>query len=90
MKKSDLFIGFFIGIIGALVGAYLFLLLFTNLHTIHDLLSIKQEGYLGKVITLGAVLNIFLFFILLQRKKEFMARGIVMATIVLAIITLFL
>jgi hypothetical protein len=90
MKKTDLFIGFFIGIISTIIGSYLFLLLFTNSHTISDILSIKQEGYLGKVITLGAILNIFIFFVLLQRKKELMARGVVLATIILAILTLFL
>jgi hypothetical protein len=90
MKKTDLLIGFFIGLLSTMAGAYLFLLLFTNLITLEDILSIKKEGYLGKVITLGAILNIFIFFVLLQRKKELMARGIVLATIVLAILTLFL
>ena len=90
MDKKDLIIGFFIGIISTCIGTLLFLLLATDFSSINDLKVIKQEGFLGKVLTLGAILNIFVFFVLLQKKKELMARGVVLATIVLAIATLFL
>jgi hypothetical protein len=90
MRKIDLLIGFFIGIIVALIGAGLFLRFFTEVRTINDLHIVREQGILGKVITLGAVLNIIMFFLLLQMKKELMARGIVLATIILAIITIFI
>ena len=89
MKKTDLILGFFIGIITALIGTFLFLISFTD-YTIKDIQLIKQQGILGKVITLGAFLNLIIFFILLQKKKELMARGVVLSMIVLTIITLFL
>jgi hypothetical protein len=50
---------------------------------------INESGILGKVMALGAVLNIASFYILLQKKKELMARGVILATIILAIITVF-
>lgn len=90
MDKKDLFIGFLIGVISTCAGTILFLLLFTDFSTINDLKIIKQEGVLGKVMTLGAILNIFVFFVLLQKKRELMARGVVLATLVLAIFTIFL
>ena len=52
--------------------------------------AIKTQGYLGKIITLGAVLNVIAFFILLRYNKEMMARGVILATIMLTIFTLFL
>ena len=90
MKKTDIFIGFLIGILSALLGTFLFLALFTKYNLFTDFQAIKAEEILGKVITLGAILNIIVFFILLQKKKELMARGIVLATITLAILTMFL
>jgi hypothetical protein len=45
---------------------------------------------MGKVITLGAIIDLILFFILLKINKDLMARGVVLATIILAIITMFL
>lgn len=88
MKKTDLIIGLIIGIAAALVGTALFLTLFTDYGFIKGITLLKQEGQLGKVITLGTVLNLILFFVLLKFKKEMMARGVVLATIILAIVTL--
>ena len=48
------------------------------------------EGELGKIITLGTILNIGMFFWLLKNKKETVAKGIILAIIVLTIVTLFL
>lgn len=90
MRKIDLLIGFFIGIVSAIIGTVLFLLLFTKFHTFNDITIIRQEGILGKVITLGTILNIFIFFILLKNNKELMARGVVLSAIFLAILTVIL
>ncbi|MEO0038172.1 MAG: hypothetical protein RIQ59_1383 [Bacteroidota bacterium] len=85
MKKSDLVIGFIIGIVAAGIAAFLFLLSITKLQYIKFL--IHEPGIMGKVITLGAIINILIFFFLLKKDKELMARGIVLATIILALIT---
>ncbi len=90
MRKIDLLIGLIIGIVTTLIGTILFLLLFTNFTKIEDIAIIRQEGILGKVITLGAILNILVFYILLKNNKELMARGVVLATIILAILTVIL
>ena len=50
----------------------------------------RQAGMIGKVITLGSVPNLILFFILLKKNKDLMARGIILAMFILVIITLFL
>jgi hypothetical protein len=90
MKKTDLIIGLLIGLLTAMLGSFLYLIIFTNFNSINDLQIIKQQGILGKVITLGTILNIVVFFILLQKKKEMMARGIVLSMIVLTLFTLFI
>jgi|Laugresp1bdmlbsn_1035097.scaffolds.fasta_scaffold00060_6 hypothetical protein len=91
MKKSDLFIGFIIGIVATFLGVLVFLQLkLPELISIEGLSTIREQGIMGKLITLGAVINLLLFFILLKINKDLMARGIVLATIVLAISTLFL
>lgn len=91
MKKSDLLIGFFIGIAATLLGTLVFLQFkMPNLVSLEGISIIREQGIMGKLITLSAVLNLLLFFILLKLNKDLMARGIVLATIVLAISTLFL
>jgi hypothetical protein len=91
MKKTDLLIGFIIGIVAAFIGVLVFLLLkLPKLVSMEGLSTVREQGIMGKLITLGAIIDLILFFILLKINKDLMARGVVLATIVLAIITIFL
>jgi len=89
MNKKDILIGFIIGILVALLGSYLFIKLFTDFD-LSGIKIIKQYGYLGKVIALGTTLDLIVFTIFLKINKEFMARGVIFAVIILAISTLFI
>jgi len=89
MRKADLFIGIIIGIVSTVLGCVIFLEAFTAYHFMDGLQQFRAQHLLGKIITLGAILNIVIFFILLKSNKELMARGVVLATIILTIITLF-
>jgi len=88
MNKIDLLYGFFIGLAACVIGSFLFMELFTSYSYIEGIRIMSAKGYLGKIITLGAILNLFVFFALLKYKKELMARGVVMATIILTVVTL--
>jgi hypothetical protein len=50
----------------------------------------KSEGKLGKLITLGSILDLIAFAVLLRLNKELMARGVVLAVIVITVFTLFI
>ncbi len=89
MRKTDLFVGCLIGITATALGSCLFIWAFTDYEPISGIQILKNEGKLGKLITLGAIMNLIIFFALLQRKKDLMARGVILATIILTIITLF-
>ena len=89
MNKRDLLIGFVIGILASLLGSFLFITFFTDFNFMAGIESMKSEGKLGKLITLGSILDLVAFGILLKMNKELMARGVVLAVIVIAIITLF-
>ncbi len=86
---KDLILGFFIGLLTTILGCFLFLKFYTQYEFLEGIYAIKHEGYLGKLIALSAVLNILIFFILLKFNKEIIARGVVMATIILTIVTMF-
>ena len=90
MNKKDILIGFIIGLVAAALGCALFLFFFTEVRTTEDLKLIRAQGYMGKIITLGAIFNLIAFFTLLKLEKELMARGVILATILLAILTVIL
>ncbi len=89
MSKIDIFIGFVIGILASILGSFLFIKFFTGFDFMAGVESMKSEGKLGKLITLGSILDLGAFGILLKMNKDIMARGVVLSVIIITIITLF-
>jgi hypothetical protein len=89
MKPTDILVGFVAGIVTALAGTYIFLEFVSGVG-IKSLTSLRQFGLLGQVLTLGSILNLVVFFLMIQQKKDLMARGVIIATATLAIITIML
>jgi hypothetical protein len=85
----ELLIGFVIGILASLIGIFIFITFFTDFDFIAGIQAMKSEGKIGKLITLGSILDLVAFGILLKMNKDIMARGVVLAVIIIAIITLF-
>ncbi|MDI5898920.1 hypothetical protein [Flavobacterium yafengii] len=90
MNKTDLLIGFLIGFATTLFGSYIFITFFTEFNFITGIEIMKSQGNLGKIITLGSILTLIVFGVLLKMNKETMARGVVLAVIIMAIITMFI
>ena len=86
--EKDLIVGILLGIFGAVLGCFIFLQFFTDFGVIEGVTEMKKRGVLNKVITLGAILNLIIFFILLQKNKDIMAKGVVLAMFIITIITL--
>ncbi|MCC9071975.1 hypothetical protein LNQ49_10315 [Flavobacterium sp. F-65] len=92
-NRKDLLIGFIIGLMASILGSFLFLTLLTDFDVSNGMESIKiikNYGYLGKIITLGSILDLIAFGVFLKQNKEFRARGVVLAVITLALLTLFI
>lgn len=92
-NRKDLLIGFIIGLMASVLGSFLFLTLLTDFDFSNGMESIriiKNYGYLSKIITLGSILSLVAFGVFLKQNKEFRARGVVLAVITLALLTLFI
>jgi len=89
MNKKDIIIGFTIGVLACILGIFLFITFFTDFDFMTGIKSMKAEGKLSKLITLGAILDLVAFGVLLKMNKDLMARGVVLAVIIIAIITIF-
>ncbi len=88
MNKADLFYGILIGLIAALAGSCLFVVLFTPYSISNAVTILSANGQLANTLRLGAILNLIAFFVMLHYKKDLMARGVFLATILIAIITI--
>ena len=89
MNKIDLLTGFVIGILASILGSFIFITFFTDYTFLGGIQVMKSQGKLGKIITLGSILDLVAFAILLKLNKELMARGVVLAVIILTLVSLF-
>ncbi len=90
MQKKDFLIGAMVGLFVALLASYLVVKLVLKSNLIEHFQLIKVAGNLGKIISLGALCNLGLFWYFLKKNQEFRARGVVFVTILLTILTLLL
>lgn len=88
MIKKEVLIGFFVGIIANVIGIIIAIFIFGNGENIET--SVRQsiaEGFFSKLVSIGAVLNLIAFFLFIKLKRDYRARGVILATILIAIIT---
>lgn len=82
---KQIFIGFALGIGANIAGTILYILLFSE-YGIRETLNLSLvNNFFGKLITLGAILNLVVFFYFIRKNKIYIARGVMMATILAAL-----
>ncbi|MDO6761611.1 hypothetical protein Q4566_15485 [Tamlana sp. 2_MG-2023] len=88
MIKKDVFIGMLIGLIANSIGLYLTA---TLLGQGDDFITVikaaAEEGFLGKLISLGAILNLIAFFVFIRKRQDYKARGVLLITVFIAVFT---
>jgi Mg/Co/Ni transporter MgtE len=91
MIKKEVFIGFLVGVIANAIGFFIAILVFGNAEDINT--SFRQsvaQGLFSKLVSMGAILNLVVFFLFLKQKRDYRARGVILATITVTIITFML
>ncbi|AUP81563.1 hypothetical protein C1H87_07565 [Flavivirga eckloniae] len=86
--KKDIFIGIFVGLIANAIGLFFAATLLghgDNFVTVVK--AAASEGFLGKLISLGAILNLIAFFIFIRKKQDYRARGVLLITVFIAVFT---
>lgn len=86
--KKDIFIGILVGLIANAIGLFIV----ANLLGQGDDFTIvikaaTSEGFLGKLISLGAILNLVAFFVFIKKKQDYKARGVLLITVFIAVFT---
>jgi formate-dependent nitrite reductase membrane component NrfD len=86
--KKEIIIGIITGIAANVLGVILYILAFSDEGIDATLQQSMAEGYFGKIVTLGAVLNLAAFFIFIKKKQDYRARGVLLATIFIGVAVL--
>ncbi|RMZ51268.1 hypothetical protein EB822_03740 [Flavobacteriaceae bacterium PRS1] len=88
MVKKEVLIGLAVGLIANAIGLFFAATLLGKSDSFITVLNTASaEGFLGKLISLGAILNLAAFFIFIKKKQDYRARGVLLATVCIAVVT---
>jgi len=88
MIKKDIIIGILVGLVANAIGVFIAATLLGGGDSFFTVIEAAiAEGFIGKLVSLGAVLNLITFFIFIKKKQDFRARGVLLVTILIAILT---
>ena len=88
--KKDILIGVLISLFATAAGFFFYLEYFSKFSFDETLKMINQGDLYGKVLSLAAVPNLFVFFIFIKKKQDQRAKGVLLDTILIALTTLIL
>jgi hypothetical protein len=86
MIKKEILLGFVTGIAANLVGMLIYILIFSDLPIWETLQESMRGGFIGTLITAGAILNFLPFFYFIKKEYTYRARGVLMASILAALV----
>lgn len=86
--KKQVVIGFLIGILSTIIGFYFYTQVFNSFSIKFIKRLIIEQQMLGLMLIYAAAPNLLAFFVFVKRKEDYKARGVMLATILVAIVIL--
>tara|TARA_S200000501_G_scaffold120938_1_gene113773 strand:- start:2684 stop:2983 length:300 start_codon:yes stop_codon:yes gene_type:complete len=91
LNKKEVLFGLLSGFLANLLGLIItVIVLFQNINFLKIITDSISENLITKLISLGAVVNLIVFFIYLKFDYEERARGVLLATFIIAILTIYI
>jgi len=87
---KEIGIGFLISIIATALGTIVWLLIFSDAPLLEGFKRALELKLFGAILSLGALLNFIAFYVFLNKNQIYKARGVVMASFVVAIVVFIL
>ena len=91
LNKKEVFFGLFSGFLANFLGVIItIIILFKETNILKIFNDSLIDNSITKLISLGAILNLIVFFIFLKYDYEERAKGVLLSTFVIAILTIYL
>lgn len=88
-RSKEIAIGFIVGIIANTIGTLLYILLFSDMGIVETYEAAVAQEHVGSLLALGAILNLIAFFGFLKLRRDERAKGVLMATVLTALVILY-
>ncbi len=94
LNKKEVFFGLLSGFLANFLGMIITIIVLFQETNSSNIFKIINDSFLdnsiSKLISLGAILNLIVFFIFLKYDYEERAKGVLLATFVIAILTIYI
>lgn len=87
--KKEIIIGFLVGVIANALGVILYILMFSDMGIIETYKAAVEMERVGSILALGAILNLVAFFLFMRIRRDHRAKGVMIATILTALLILY-
>jgi hypothetical protein len=67
----------------------MYILIFSDFGIVETYQAAVQQGHIGSLLALGAILNLVAFFGFLKIRRDYRARGVMIATLLTAMLILY-
>jgi len=88
-SKKEVIIGFVVGLIANTLGTLLYILFFSDYGIGETIAAAIENGHIGSLLALGAILNLAAFFAFLRIRRDQRAKGVLVATLLTALVILY-
>jgi len=88
--KKEVLIGVLVALFATFGGIFFYLEYFSRFSFNTTLQMIKEGNLYGKILALAAIPNLFVFFVFIKKREDNKAKGVLIATFLIAFITLVL
>tara|TARA_A100000164_G_C21918299_1_gene779342 strand:+ start:144 stop:440 length:297 start_codon:yes stop_codon:yes gene_type:complete len=91
LSKKEIFLGLMCGFLANLLGMIITsFVLFQDINILKLINDYISESFITKLISLGAIVNLIVFFLFLKYDHDDRARGVLLATLIIAILTIYI
>lgn len=87
---KDIVIGVLVSLFATAAGCYLYIEYFSKFSFSETLQMINDGDLYGKILSIAAIPNLFVFLVYIKKKQDNRAKGVLLTTICIALITLIL
>lgn len=88
--KKEILIGVLVAFFATAAGCFLYIEYFSKFSFNETLKLIKDGDLYGKILSISAIPNLFIFLIFIKKKQDNRAKGVLLMTILIALTTLIL
>lgn len=86
--RKEILVGFLVGLLATAMGFYFYVEFVLNGSFQESLTIINNKNLYGQILSIAAIPNLLVFFVFIKKKQDYRARGVLIATFLVAFLIL--